>query len=71
MASLNFVGLSVHSGKHHQPYFDFVHRQLQKLETDYDAGKVTDENLLDKIGRIEDKIRRSLLSGKEKLYENK
>lgn len=62
--------LPLHSGKHHNSYFGAVADQLQNLQKKYDAGKVSDSNLLNKIGEIENNIRERLLSGTLKLYED-
>ena len=60
-------GLPLHSGRHTGAYFDYVRGQLDRLQSRYDAGSVTDATLLREVGRIENRIRRDLLSHKVKL----
>ena len=61
------TGLPLHNGRHLKEATNYVNKQLTKLQAAYDAGVVTDKNLIDAVGKVENKIRDTLLGRKFKL----
>ncbi|MDT7780152.1 MAG: hypothetical protein QOC99_2664 [Acidobacteriota bacterium] len=60
-------GLPLHSGRHIPAYFRYVENQLSRLQARFEAGSVTDANLLREVGKIENKVRADLLNHRVKL----
>jgi RHS repeat-associated protein len=62
-------GLPLHRGKHIPEYFQYAKEKLNKLDAAYEAGKLSDEQLLKRITKIENQIRKDLLNKKIKLQK--
>jgi RHS repeat-associated protein len=62
-------GLPLHQGGHLGEYFAEVDRRILQLEKVWKNGSISDQSLLKRIGKIEDGIRRDLISRTLKLQD--
>ena len=65
-------GLPLHTGRHlssrHPGAADkLVHEKLQEIQTKYDSGKLSDQELLDSVSEAESSVRKSLTSNEVRL----
>jgi hypothetical protein len=69
--SLFETGLPLHSGRHlKDPYTNFVNSKLERLQSKYDRGLISDNDLIRNVQNVEDSIRKALLDKKIKLQNS-
>jgi len=61
------TGLPLHNGMHLSAYFALARTRLRTLQTDFDAGTVTDGTLLERIGILENVMRSDLVNDRIRL----
>ncbi|ELZ1661355.1 RHS domain-containing protein, partial [Cronobacter sakazakii] len=61
------TGLPLHSGRHLKEATKFTNDELSILQSKYDMNIIKDKDLIDEVGKVEDKIREALLGRQFKL----